>query len=35
MFLPIAAYGILLFGVNAKGWFTKDKENTSGKGRVK
>lgn len=35
MFLPIASYGILLFGVNAKGWFTKDKENASGKGRVK
>ena len=35
MFLPIAAYGMLTFGVNAKGWFTKDKENASGKGRVK
>ena len=35
MFLPIAAYGILTFGIDVKGWFTKDKENASGKGRVK
>jgi len=34
MFLPIAAYGILMFGINAKGWFTKDKDATAKKGSI-